>query len=155
MPRQTFTVGSPEPIDIPEDQQIWFDLEGYDRKGNPIEVQSFRCLDEFDGAGLTDTLRELMTDEARASIEVPAFIEKVLYDDDQAKRFRELTRSRTVHVKLKTLTSIMNWLMETYTGRPITRPSGSGSGQSQTTPTSMVSSHSTADLTPVRSVPGA
>lgn len=155
MPRKSFTVGTAEAHDIPEEDQIWFDLQGFDRNGQPIPIQEFRCLDEFDGAGMTDTLRELMGDEARASIEIPEFIEKVLYDEADVKRFRSITRSRSVHVKLRTLTDIMNYLMETYTGRPITKPSGSGSGQSNMAPTSMASQHYTEGQTPVRSVPGA
>lgn len=105
------------------DEPITFTLYG----------QTFKCVPSLQGRTLLQFISDSGDNESpdKGANAVLEFFNKALNKTDR-ERFVELTTDEDTVVPLETLASIMEWLVEQYSGRPTELPSPSESGESTT-----------------------
>jgi hypothetical protein len=107
------------------DEPITFTLYG----------ETFRCAPSIQGRTLLQFISMSGDDESpdKGASAVLQFFDSALVKADR-ERFVELTSSEDTVVPLETLASIMEWLVEQYSGRPTEPPSPSEPGELITGP---------------------
>lgn len=86
-----------------------------------LHEEEFTCLPEIQGAVLLDMVGADGENAARSAGAITEFFGKVL-DDDSAKRFEDLVKSKDRFVSIETLGEIVGWIIEEYTNRPEKQP---------------------------------
>lgn len=91
--------------------------------------ETFRCAPSIQGRTLLKFISVSSGENAdQSATAVLDFFDSALVKADRA-RFVELTSDDDTVVPLETLASIMEWLVEQYSGRPTEPPSPSESGE--------------------------
>jgi hypothetical protein len=110
---------------LQSDEPLTFDL--YD--------QQFRCAPAMQGRVLIEFIaRSASGDPAAGAQAVLDFFDTAVIAADR-ERFKEMLEGEEYIVPMSTLTDIMDWMVEEYTGRPTEPPSPSQPGESTTGPT--------------------
>jgi hypothetical protein len=92
----------------------------------------FRCQPALQGRVLIEFIAQSSADDpASGARAVLQFFNAAIVDADH-DRFKTMTESSEHIVTMDTLTEIMDWLVEQYTGRPTEQPSPSQPGESTT-----------------------
>lgn len=87
-----------------------------------LHGEEFTCVAEIQGKVLLDMVsRSQSEDPAVAAAVVTDFFNKVL-TDESLERFDALTVDKERIVTMETLSDIVAWLIEEYTGRPNQQP---------------------------------
>lgn len=104
-----------------------------------FEGRTFRCVDEMPWPLLEEILGAVPTDEHGRPLENAAsvgltlalatFFRQVVVDED-LPAVEEVLRRKQNPMGVATLTEIVQWLVEVYTGRPTERPGSSQPGPS-------------------------
>jgi hypothetical protein len=126
-------------------EEITFDFDG----------QIFRCVPVLDVDTMTTVAAAIYSNDVGAAmIQIMPFFNSCLVEDDATEtqgssleRFQEVLHRKTNRLDLETLTEIMQWLTEQYTGRPTQRPADSSAGPSSTGP-SLKAVSSSPDIPP-------
>lgn len=106
------------------DEPVTFSLYG----------ETFRCKPSMQGRLLIQFIAESSQDDPSAGARaVLKFFDQAIVEADHEK-FNEMTESADTIVPMETLTSIMDWLVEQYTGRPTQPPTPSEPGDLITGP---------------------
>ena len=109
---------------LQSDEPLTFDL--YD--------QQFRCQPALQGRVLIEFIAKSASgDPAAGAQAVLDFFDTAVIPADR-ERFKTMLESEEYIVPMDTLTQIMDWMVEEYTGRPTEQPSPSESGQPTTGP---------------------
>ena len=108
------------------DEPLTFDL--YDT--------TYRCKPAMQGRLLIEFIaRSSANDPAAGAQAVLDFFDSAIIESD-LQHFKDVLSSEDKIVPMDTLTEIMDWMIEEYTGRPTQQPSDSESGLPTTGPTS-------------------
>jgi hypothetical protein len=122
MPKRSFDIPAPagEPVEF-EISYVRKDRKGRETK----ETAIFECYPaEFMPASALRYLTD--KDNTLAAI---GFIDRCIASEADSERFLVLVYDRSVVIRGEELGQILEWLAETYTGRPTEAPTPSGSGQ--------------------------
>lgn len=97
--------------------------------------EQFQCIPAMQGTEMIQVITEAVSEDAATNTRaILDFFGRVLRPEDR-ERFNALTTSEDRIVPMDTLTDIMSWLSEVYTGRPTEPQSSSPSGPVTTGPT--------------------
>ena len=98
--------------------------------------QTFRCTSVLQGYALIKFISGASDPEntAKSADAVLEFFNHALLKEDR-ERFHAMAESEDYIIPLDTLTKIMDWLVEQYTGRPTQQPESLPSGEEITGPT--------------------
>lgn len=87
-----------------------------------IHGEEFSCIPELQGKILLDLVRKSQSkDPLVAAAVVDEFFDKVLVEDSLS-RFNDLLQDKHRIVSVETLSEIVAWLIEAYSGRPEEQP---------------------------------
>jgi len=110
------------PVAANSDEPITFQLYG----------ETYKCQPAMQGRLLIEFIAQSSVEDPSSSAKaILNFFDSALAPDDRG-RFKELTESEDRVVPMETLTEIMDWLVEQYTGRPTEPSSPSEPGDTST-----------------------
>jgi hypothetical protein len=94
-----------------------------------IYDQTFNCIPEVQGKLMLDLSGDLASEDPGATARlIDKFFGQILTDESW-ERFSALLTDKTKIVSVETITEVISWLIEEYTGRPNQQPEGSLTGQ--------------------------
>ena len=107
---------------VSSDEPITFQLYG----------KTFRCQPAMQGRQLIEFIAQSSVEDPSSSARaVLQFFDNAIVEADH-DQFNEMTHSSETVVPMETLTEVMDWLVEQYTGRPTEPPSPSPVGDTTT-----------------------
>lgn len=111
MPKRTFALPDIDDDADPVVFELSYTVTG-PRGGKTRRTEEFRCLPDLPAQA---TRFLIIESSALAAI---GFIERCIATDSDALRFLELTTDRAVMIRREELAEVLEWLTETYSGRP-------------------------------------
>lgn len=110
------------PFAASSDEPITFTLYG----------ETIRCKSAMQGRSLIDFIAQSSQDDpSSAARAVLSFFDQAVVEEDH-DTFNRITTGTETIVPMDTLSEIMDWLVEQYTGRPTEPPTPSPSGDTST-----------------------
>jgi hypothetical protein len=93
-----------------------------------LHGEEFKCLPELQGKTFLDMVSNSASEDPVVSSAVTLDFFKAVLFEESLERFNQLLENKEKIVSLETLTSVVGWLIEEYTERPLEQPEVSSTG---------------------------